>query len=112
VVLLFCKEADYLVAFFSVVLVSILVSIFLAVSIFLVVSIAGAAAGAVVVSIAGAAAGVEVVAAVESVLVSELLPLPQEATKRPKVRARIPNFTNFIIFFLMVNTLNTETGIR
>jgi len=68
---------------------------------FIVVS-AGAAGAAFIVS-AGAGAGeaAGAVVDVESVaLVELLLLLPQEATKRPIERARIPNFTNFIIVFL------------
>jgi hypothetical protein len=58
---------------------------------------------AVVVSIgAGVAsgAGVVVIAVLSVVFSSVLLVSPQEATKRPIERAKIPNFTNFIIVFL------------
>jgi hypothetical protein len=64
--------------------------------------VAGAAAESVVAGAAaesagaGAATGAGAAAAVSVAGVSVLSLLPQEATKRPKERAKIPNFTNFM----------------
>ena len=56
---------------------------------------------AVVVSIAGAiGSGVVIIIVVSSVVVSLLALSPQEATKRPIERAKMPNFTNFMTLFL------------
>ena len=71
---------------------------------------------AVVVSGAAGAVGAgvivaEVAAAVESAFVVVVVPLPQDAAKRPNVRANTLNFTNFIIsIFRWLCILIRQTG--
>jgi hypothetical protein len=78
---------------------------------FAVVSAGAAAGAAVIVSGDAAGAGVAVVAVLSVAVVLLLVLLPQEATKRPIDKAKMPNFTNFIIcFFGWLYLFISKTG--